>query len=38
MPVVLSDDILTVPAERIREIRPELTMVGGRVVYRAAGR
>jgi predicted amidohydrolase YtcJ len=30
---VLSDDLLTVPAERIRDILPETTVVGGRVVY-----
>jgi predicted amidohydrolase YtcJ len=30
---VLSDDLLTVPAERIRDIVPETTVVGGRVVY-----
>ena len=31
--VVLSDDLLTVPAEQIRDIVPETTVVGGRVVY-----
>ena len=31
--VVLSDDLLTVPAEQIRDIVPETTLVGGRVVY-----
>lgn len=31
--VVLSDDILTVPKERIKDIKVLLTMVGGRVVY-----
>ena len=30
---ILSDDLLTVPAERIRDIVPETTIVGGRVVY-----
>ena len=30
---VLSDDLLAVPAERIRDIVPEATVVGGRVVY-----
>jgi predicted amidohydrolase YtcJ len=30
---VLSDDLLTVPAEHIRDIVPETTIVGGRVVY-----
>jgi len=31
--VVLSDDLMTVPAERIADIRPLLTMVGGEVVH-----
>jgi predicted amidohydrolase YtcJ len=31
--VVLSDDILTVPEEQIRSIRPVATYVGGREVY-----
>lgn len=31
--VVLSDDILTCPEDHIRNITPELTMVGGRIVY-----
>ncbi len=31
--VVLSDDILTVPEEAIREILPLVTMVGGKIVY-----
>ena len=31
--VVLSEDLLTVPAERMRNIRAELTVVGGRVVF-----
>ena len=34
--VVLDRDYLTVPAAQIKHIRPTLTMVGGRVVYRAA--
>jgi predicted amidohydrolase YtcJ len=34
--VVLDRDYLTVPADDIRNIRPMLTMVGGRVVYDAA--
>jgi predicted amidohydrolase YtcJ len=34
--VVLDRDYLTVPAAQIKQIRPTLTMVGGRVVYRAA--
>jgi predicted amidohydrolase YtcJ len=33
--VVLDRDYLTVPAAEIKAIRPTLTMVGGRVVYRA---
>jgi predicted amidohydrolase YtcJ len=33
--VVLDRDYLTVPAEDIKRIRPTLTMVGGRVVFRA---
>ena len=33
--VVLDRDYMTVPAGEIRHIRPTLTMVGGRVVYRA---
>jgi predicted amidohydrolase YtcJ len=31
--VVLDRDYLTVPAEEIKDIRPTLTMVGGRVVF-----
>ena len=31
--VILSDDLLTCPPERIRQIRPEATIVGGKVVY-----
>ena len=31
--VVLADDVFEVPAERIREVRVDLTIVGGRVVY-----
>jgi predicted amidohydrolase YtcJ len=31
--VVLSEHLLTVPAERMRQIRADLTVVGGRVVY-----
>ncbi|MGE0361881.1 MAG: amidohydrolase [Vicinamibacterales bacterium] len=34
--VVLSEDPLTAPAERVRDARVELTIVGGRVVHRAA--
>ena len=36
--VVLNEHLLTVPPERMREIRAELTIVGGRVAFeRAAG-
>jgi predicted amidohydrolase YtcJ len=31
--VVLSDDLMTVPDERMRQIQPEITIIGGRVVY-----
>lgn len=31
--VILSDDILTVPSERIKSIRPLMTLLGGKVVY-----
>jgi hypothetical protein len=31
---VLSDDLLSVPEERIKDIRSLLTLVGGRVVHR----
>lgn len=34
--VVLDRDYMTVPAAQIKNIRPTITMVGGRVVYRAA--
>jgi predicted amidohydrolase YtcJ len=34
--VVLDRDYLTIPADQIKDIRPQLTMVGGRVVYDAA--
>lgn len=33
--LVLDSDYLTVPADRIRNIKPLLTMVGGRIVYDA---
>lgn len=33
--VVLTDDYLTVPEDKIREIKAALTIVGGRVVYEA---
>jgi predicted amidohydrolase YtcJ len=32
--VVLDRDYMTVPKEQIRRIRPRITMVGGRIVYR----
>ena len=34
--VVLDRDYLTIPADQIKDIRPQLTMVGGRVVWDAA--
>jgi predicted amidohydrolase YtcJ len=34
--VVLDRDYLTVPAQRIKDITPVLTMVGGRVVFDAS--
>ena len=34
---VLDRDYLTVPADQIKDIKPVMTMVGGRVVYDAAG-
>jgi len=34
--LVLDRDYLTVPADEIRDIKPVITMVGGRVVYDAA--
>jgi hypothetical protein len=33
--VVLDRDYLTVPADQIRNIKPVMTMVGGRIVYDA---
>ena len=33
--LVLDRDYLTVPADQIRDIKPVMTMVGGRVVYDA---
>ncbi|MBI3077670.1 MAG: amidohydrolase [Deltaproteobacteria bacterium] len=33
--VVLSEDLLTVPKERIKDIKVLLTMVGGKIVYEA---
>jgi len=35
---VLSDDPLTCPEERLRDITAEMTIVGGRVVYERAAR
>jgi hypothetical protein len=35
--LVLDRDYLTAPADQIKDIRPVMTMVGGRVVYDAAG-
>ncbi|MGB9779187.1 MAG: amidohydrolase, partial [Candidatus Bathyarchaeales archaeon] len=32
--VVLSDDLFSVPPEKIRDVRVEMTVVGGKVVYR----
>jgi hypothetical protein len=34
--VVLDRDYLTIPADQIKDIKPQITMVGGRVVYDAA--
>lgn len=34
--VVLDRDYLTVPADRIKDIKPVMTMVGGRIAYDAA--
>ena len=31
--VVLDRDYLTVPADQIKDIKPVMTMVGGRIVY-----
>ena len=33
--VVLSEDFLTVPAEKIESIKAHTTMVGGKIVYQA---
>ena len=35
--VVLDRDYFTVPADRIKDIKPLMTMVGGKIVYRAKG-
>jgi predicted amidohydrolase YtcJ len=34
--VVLSDDYLTVPDERLRDLRVSMTMVGGLIVHERA--
>jgi predicted amidohydrolase YtcJ len=34
--VVLDRDYLTVPEDAIKDLKPVLTMVGGKVVYEAA--
>ena len=34
--VVLDRDYLTIPADQIKDIKPVMTMVGGRIVYDAA--
>jgi predicted amidohydrolase YtcJ len=36
--VVLDRDYLTIPADQIKDIKPVMTVVGGRVVYEAAAR
>jgi predicted amidohydrolase YtcJ len=36
--VVLDRDYLTIPADQIKDIRPVMTMVGGRIVYEADAR
>ena len=36
--LVLDRDYLTVPADEIKDIRPLMTMVGGKVVYDAMAR
>ena len=33
--IVLSNDYLTVPTEKIKNIKPLLTVVGGKIVYQA---
>jgi len=35
---VLDRDYLTVPADQIKDIKPVLTMVGGKVTWDAAAR
>jgi predicted amidohydrolase YtcJ len=34
--VVLSEDLFRIPPERIKDVRVEITLVGGRVVYKAS--
>jgi predicted amidohydrolase YtcJ len=34
--VILGEDVFSVPAERIRDVKVDFTIVGGRVVYRRA--
>jgi hypothetical protein len=36
--VVLSEDLWRIPPERIKDVRVEITIVGGRVVYKAGSR
>jgi predicted amidohydrolase YtcJ len=36
--LVLDRDYLSVPADQIKEIKPVITMVGGKVVYDAASK
>ena len=33
---MIDRDYLTIPADQIKDIKPLMTMVGGRVVYEAA--
>ena len=35
--IILDRDYLTVPADQIKDIKPVMTMVGGRIVYEAKG-
>jgi predicted amidohydrolase YtcJ len=35
--VVLDRDYFTIPADRIKDIKPVMTMVGGKIVYKAKG-
>ena len=36
--VVLSEDLFRVPLEKIKDVRVQITIVGGRVVYEAGNR